>query len=148
MNQPTQQHFLTIMPLLASMVAGVFFGLGAIIGGMGNPAKVINFFDIAGHWDPSLALVMGGALSVTLIGYQWIFRGNKPLLADNFHRPPQTSKVDNKLIFGSIVFGVGWGIGGFCPGPSFAMLLSFHPDVLIFIAGLLGGMIIKTLAKL
>ena len=103
------------MKLLSAFAIGLLFGCGILISGMGAPAKVLNFFDVAGTWDPSLAFVMGGALLVTAIGYRLVFRMNAPLLAQGFTLPT-TTDLDAKLIGGSAVFGIGWGLSGFCPG--------------------------------
>ena len=103
------------MKLLSAFAIGLLFGCGILISGMGDPAKVLNFFDVAGTWDPSLAFVMGGALLVTAIGYRLVFRMNTPLLAQGFNLPSRTD-LDAKLIGGSVVFGIGWGLSGFCPG--------------------------------
>ncbi|MEQ8372285.1 MAG: YeeE/YedE family protein [Roseibium aggregatum] len=103
------------MKLLSAFAIGLLFGCGILISGMGDPAKVLNFFDVAGTWDPSLAFVMGGALLVTAIGYRLVFRMNAPLLAQGFNLPSRTD-LDAKLIGGSAVFGIGWGLSGFCPG--------------------------------
>ncbi len=103
------------MRIVAAFAFGLLFGTGILISGMGNPAKVLNFFDVAGTWDPSLAFVMGGALLVTAIGYRLVFRMNRPLLATTFSLP-NTRNLDMKLIGGSAVFGIGWGLSGFCPG--------------------------------
>ncbi|WP_299808763.1 DUF6691 family protein [uncultured Roseibium sp.] len=103
------------MKALLAFVFGLVFGCGILISGMGNPAKVLNFFDIAGTWDPSLAFVMGGALLVTAIGYRLVFRMGKPLLAGYFSLPTRQD-LDVRLIGGSAVFGIGWALTGFCPG--------------------------------
>jgi len=103
------------MRLLTAFGFGLLFGCGILISGMGDPAKVLNFFDLAGTWDPSLAFVMGGALLVTAIGYRLVFRMRVPLLAQTFSLPTKT-EFDLKLIGGSAVFGIGWGLSGFCPG--------------------------------
>jgi len=102
--------------ILSALVSGLIFGLGIALSGMGNPAKVLNFFDPLGTWDPSLAFVMGGALVTAAIGYRVVFgRAKAPLFDTKFHLP--TSKaIDAKLVGGSALFGVGWGIAGFCPG--------------------------------
>lgn len=115
------------MKLLAAFAFGLLFGCGILISGMGNPAKVLNFFDLAGTWDPSLAFVMGGALLVTAIGYRLVFRMGRPLLAEAFSLPTRTD-LDLKLIGGSAVFGIGWGLSGFCPGGLIPVLgLGFEP---------------------
>ncbi|XYK78535.1 MAG: DUF6691 family protein [Labrenzia sp.] len=101
--------------LLSAFAIGLVFGIGILISGMGNPAKVLNFFDVAGKWDPSLAFVMGGALTVAAIGYRLAFRMNSPVLAAEFSLPTKTD-LDVKLIGGSAIFGIGWGMSGFCPG--------------------------------
>lgn len=103
-------------PILSALFAGAIFGLGIALSGMGNPAKVQNFFDIFGTWDPSLIFVMGGALIVTFIGYRVVFGvRSAPLFDLKFHLPTLTG-IDAKLIGGSALFGIGWGISGFCPG--------------------------------
>ncbi|CTQ76952.1 DUF6691 family protein [Roseibium alexandrii] len=101
--------------LLSAFAIGLVFGTGILISGMGNPAKVLNFFDVAGTWDPSLAFVMGGALTVAAIGYRLAFRMKSPVLAAEFSMPTKTD-LDMKLIGGSAIFGIGWGMSGFCPG--------------------------------
>lgn len=102
--------------ILSALAAGLVFGLGIALSGMGNPAKVLNFFDVFGTWDPSLAFVMGGALVTTAIGYRVVFgRAAAPLFDTKFHLPASNS-IDAKLVGGSALFGVGWGIAGFCPG--------------------------------
>ncbi|MEM9632157.1 MAG: DUF6691 family protein [Pseudomonadota bacterium] len=103
------------MRLVFAFAFGLLFGIGILISGMGNPAKVLNFFDFAGTWDPSLAFVMGGALLVTAIGYRLVFRMQKPLLAQSFSLPTKQD-LDTRLLGGSAIFGIGWGLSGFCPG--------------------------------
>lgn len=104
-----------MLKVLSALFIGLVFGTGIILSGMSNPAKVLNFFDIFGTWDPSLAFVMGGALTVTFIGYRLVFRMNKPILETKFSLPNRTD-LDAKLIGGAAVFGIGWGMSGFCPG--------------------------------
>ena len=103
------------MRLISAYLIGLVFGLGISISGMADPAKVLNFFDIAGTWDPSLIFVMGGGLIVTFIGYRFVFRKPEPVLEHAFI-VPKSNRVDPRLLGGSAVFGVGWGIAGFCPG--------------------------------
>ncbi len=127
---------------LSALVAGLVFGLGIAISGMGDPAKVLNFFDVLGTWDPSLAFVMGGALVTTAIGYRVIFgRRQAPLFDTRFHLPT-TRAIDAKLVGGSALFGVGWGISGFCPGGAIPALgISPWPTVL-FLAAMGAGILL------
>lgn len=109
------------MKTIIAYAIGLVFGLGISISGMSNPAKVLNFFDLAGTWDPSLALVMGSALLVTFIGYKFALKRKAPIFEHGFTLP-SNRKLDFKLIAGSAIFGVGWGISGFCPGGSLPAL--------------------------
>lgn len=129
------------MKLLTTYLIGLLFGLGIVISGMGNPAKVLNFFDLAGAWDPSLILVMGGALSVTYLGYRLVLPRPGPLFAAKFALP--TSRViDGKLLGGSAVFGIGWGMTGFCPGGALPVLGTGVADVFLFCAAMVAGLLI------
>lgn len=136
-----------MMKFIISYLIGLMFGIGIILGGMANPAKVLNFFDIAGTWDPSLAFVMGGALGVTALGYRFVLRRPAPTMAELFHLPTLRS-VDAQLIGGSMTFGVGWGLAGFCPGGALPAIGTLHPAVLTFcgamIAGILAAKAIQT----
>ena len=129
------------MRLLSALAIGLIFGLGIVISGMVHPAKVLNFFDLAGHWDPSLALVMGGALAVAIPGYRFVFRRSKPIFAPLFDLPG-TRRIDTSLIGGSAVFGIGWGIAGFCPGGALPALGTGLPDVFLFVAAMTGGLLL------
>ena len=104
------------MKSLLSFISGVVFALGLGISGMTRPVKVIGFLDFAGHWDPSLAFVMIGAIAVYFVAYRWIRIRSAPLLTDRFSVPQRTD-VDRNLVVGAAVFGAGWGLGGFCPAP-------------------------------
>jgi uncharacterized membrane protein YedE/YeeE len=126
------------MRLILSYFIGLIFGVGISISGMANPAKVLNFFDIAGTWDLSLAFVMGGALGVTALGYRFILKHPAPLLASGFQLPTRRD-LDLQLIGGSAVFGIGWGIAGFCPGGALPAIGTGNSEVLIFIAALIAG---------
>lgn len=130
------------MRFLIAVFVGALFGLGIVISGMANPAKVLNFFDLAGTFDPSLAFVMAGALTVSIPGYALIFkRRAKPAFDTVFH-VPTSRKIDSKLVIGSAIFGIGWGIGGFCPGASIPALGLGHLSSLIFVIALLIGIMI------
>jgi uncharacterized membrane protein YedE/YeeE len=129
------------MRLFAIYLTGLVFGVGISISGMANPAKVINFFDIAGTWDPSLAFVMGGALVVTFIGYRVVLGRPTPIMDARFHLPT-AQDVDMRLIGGSTLFGIGWGIAGFCPGGALPALGTLRWEVAAFVAALLVGMVI------
>lgn len=119
---------------------GLVFGLGISISGMANPAKVLNFFDIAGTWDPSLAFVMGGALIVAGVGYRFVLGRPAPRLDKVFHLPGKTD-LDAALIGGSAVFGIGWGLSGFCPGGVLPVVGMLNTDVLIFVAAMCAGIV-------
>lgn len=126
------------MRLVVLYLIGLVFGVGISVSGMANPAKVLNFFDIAGTWDPSLIFVMGGALVTTFIGYRLVFRRPAPVLEPTFQVP--TSRViDMKLVGGSALFGIGWGIAGFCPGGALPALGTGRWEVFAFTAALIAG---------
>lgn len=126
------------MRTVLGYIAGLIFGIGISISGMANPAKVLNFFDVAGTWDPSLAFVMGGALIVTFIGYRIVLRRAAPLADMKFHLPTRRD-LDAKLIGGSALFGIGWGISGFCPGGALPALGTGNAQVFLFVATMLAG---------
>ncbi len=123
--------------LLLAALSGVLFGFGLGLSGMANPDKVLNFLDLAGSWDPSLALVMGGALLVTLPGYAWTRHRQA---RDNSATAGTTpDRIDHPLLVGSALFGIGWGIVGLCPGPAFANLARGSGEALIFVAAMIAG---------
>mgnify|MGYP000311826769 CR=1 FL=1 len=129
------------MKILSALVFGAIFGLGIAISGMINPAKVLNFFDIAGSWDPSLAFVMAGALAVAMPGYALVLRRRaRPLLAPTFSLPARKI-IDRQLVGGAAVFGIGWGIAGFCPGGALPALALFDRDTVLFLAAMIAGMV-------
>ncbi len=128
------------MSLVFSLLAGVIFGAGLTLSDMVNPARVSNFLDFAGSWDPTLMFVMAGGLAVTTLGYKFIFRRSSPLVDEKFHLPTQR-QIDLPLVGGAALFGVGWGLAGICPGPALADLVTLDPKVLAFVAAMLVGMI-------
>ena len=128
------------MRLLSAFAIGLIFGLGITVSGMINRAKVLNFFDIAGTWDPSLAFVMAGALAVAIPGYRLVLGRPAPVMERRFQLP-ETRAVDRRLVLGSIVFGLGWGIAGFCPGGALPALGTGAQDVYIFTAALVVGLL-------
>jgi uncharacterized membrane protein YedE/YeeE len=113
---------------------------------MANPAKVLNFLDLAGNWDPSLAFVMGGAVVVTFLGYRFAWRQEAPVLAGRFDIPSST-RIDRPLVVGAALFGIGWGIGGFCPGPAWTALPLLAPGTLVFLPMMLVGLWIGSHCK-
>ena len=125
--------------MLVALLAGVLFGLGLAVSGMVNPAKVIGFLDIAGNWDPTLAFVMGGALLVTIPAFRLILKRPRPVLADDFALPTK-SVLDARLLGGAALFGVGWGLSGFCPGPAVTALASGLTPVFVFVIAMVAGM--------
>lgn len=129
--------------VLGALLSGVIFGLGLAVSGMMNPAKVIGFLDVAGSWDPTLAFVMGGALLVTIPAFRLILGRQKPVFDGNFSLPSKTG-LDGRLISGAALFGVGWGMVGFCPGPAVAALATGLTPVLVFVAAMLAGMALQS----
>ena len=128
------------MPVIFAFPLGLLFGLGLVVSGMSNPAKILNFFDVAGTWDPSLAFVMIGALAVTAVGYRIVLGWQRPIFALHFHLP-KTRTIDPALLIGSAVFGIGWGLSGFCPGGLIPALGTGRSEPLLFLGGLLMGLI-------
>jgi len=128
-----------MMRLFFSLVSGLLFGLGLIVSGMGNPAKVLGFLDLAGAWDPSLALVMGGAIVVAMPAF-WLARRRQLAILGDAMQLPSNRKPDRRLVLGSLVFGLGWGVAGFCPGPALVSLLAWQTKAWVFAAAMLAGM--------
>ena len=129
------------MRLVSAFAIGLIFGLGITVSGMINPAKVLNFFDIAGSWDPSLAFVMAGALAVAFPGYRLVLRRATPAMETRFQLP-ESRVIDRNLVLGSATFGLGWGIAGFCPGGALPALGTGAMDVYIFTVTLVAGLLI------
>jgi len=127
------------MPLFTALLAGLVFGLGLILSGMANPAKVLGFLDLAGSWDPSLALVMVGAIAVGLVAFALARRRTATLLGAPL-RLPTANVIDRRLVGGSLLFGVGWGLAGFCPGPALVALGMGELKAVVFVAAMLAGM--------
>ena len=120
-------------------LSGLVFGIGLIVSGMSDPAKVLNFLDIFGAWDPSLAFVMGGASVTAFIGYRLAWRRSRPIVLDRFDLPTGQA-IDRPLLAGAAIFGVGWGIGGFCPGPAWTALPLLASGTLVFVPAMLIGL--------
>ena len=125
--------------IAVALISGLLFGLGLTISQMVNPAKVLGFLDVAGDWDPSLAFVLAGAVITAWVGFRIAGRRDKPVLADGFSLPTATA-IDCRLIAGSALFGVGWGLIGLCPGPAIAALTLDGWPVPLFLAAMLAGM--------
>lgn len=132
------------MKNIAALLCGVLFGVGLALSGMTDTAKVIGFLDLFGHWDPDLAFVMGGAVAVTLISFRFILRG-RPLLAEGFSLPGKTA-LDARLLTGAALFGVGWGMYGYCPGPALSALAYLDVKAVSFVLAMLAGMSLAGLA--
>jgi uncharacterized membrane protein YedE/YeeE len=133
------------MTIALQFAIGLIFGLGLLMSGMSDPAKVLNFLDLAGigagTWDPSLAFVMAGAVAVTFSGFKWILRRPRPLLAEKFHLPTQR-ELDIRILLGPAIFGIGWGLAGFCPGPALTALGFGSRAAVIFVAAMAVGMLL------
>lgn len=134
------------MSVLAALAAGLVFGVGLILSGMTDPGKVKGFLDVAGNWDPSLAFVMGGAILVGFFAFRRAGRRGRTFLGGALHLPNRRD-VDLRLLGGSIVFGVGWGLAGFCPGPALVSFASGVDQAAVFVAAMLGGMLAYTAAE-
>ena len=124
---------------LSSFLIGVLFGIGLLVAGMANPAKVLAFLDLAGAWDPSLALVMGGAIAVGLIAFRLAGQRKVSVLGEPM-RLPTRRDIDRRLVFGSLGFGVGWGLAGFCPGPALVAFGALEAKAMVFVVAMLVGM--------
>jgi uncharacterized membrane protein YedE/YeeE len=133
------------MAVFIQFFIGLIFGVGLVVSGMSDPAKVLNFLDLAaipeGTWDPSLAFVMAGAVTVAFVGFRAVFRRRKPVFAGQFHLPTVMA-LDARIVCGPAIFGVGWGLAGFCPGPAFTAIASGTSAALIFVSAMLIGMIV------
>jgi len=129
------------MPIVSAFVVGLVFGIGLIVAGMTNPAKVQGFLDLAGNWDPSLAFVMGGAILVGLVGFRFAGRRERALLGEAM-RLPTATRIDRRLVLGGLAFGAGWGLAGFCPGPALASLATGGAKAWLFTGAMLAGMIV------
>ena len=127
------------MYILASLLAGLVFGIGLIVSGMANPAKVLDFLDLAGSWDPSLAFVMAGAIGVGLVPFAFAKRRTLSFLGTEMALP-QARHVDRRLVGGGLLFGIGWGIAGFCPGPALVALGMGETKAVVFVVAMLVGM--------
>ncbi len=129
------------MTILIAALAGLVFGLGLLVSGMADPQKVLGFLDLAGAWDPSLALVMGGAIALGLPGFAWARRRSRSLLGEPMKLPTRQA-VDAPLLIGSALFGIGWGLAGYCPGPALVSTAAGLGSAAIFSAAMLAGMLL------
>jgi len=127
------------MPIITALLAGLIFGLGLIVSGMANPAKVLGFLDLGGSWDPSLMFVMGGAIGVALVGFTVAARRKRTPSGEPINMPT-ARQIDRPLVVGALLFGTGWGIAGFCPGPALVGLGMLEPKALLFVLAMLAGM--------
>ena len=132
------------MPMIASLLCGLVFGAGLLISGMVQPTKVLAFLDVFGTWDPSLAVVMIAALTVSIPGFMLAKRRTRPLLAAESVWPTKTH-IDQPLIIGAVLFGIGWGLVGLCPGPALESLATLSPCVIVFVASMAGGVLLQNI---
>jgi uncharacterized protein len=133
------------MTLAAAFAAGLVFGMGLLLSGMSDPGKVIGFLDVAGQWDPSLVFVMAGAIAVGFFAFRLAGRRGRTFLGGALQLPTSRD-IDLRLIGGSVVFGIGWGLAGFCPGPALVAFGAGHVEAAVFVAAMLAGMLAYTLA--
>jgi uncharacterized protein len=134
------------MNLIAALAAGLLFGIGLVVSGMTDPGKVIGFLDVAGHWDPSLAFVMGGAVLVGFFAFRMAAKRTRNFFGGALQLPTRRD-IDRPLIAGSVVFGIGWGLAGFCPGPALVAFGSGVDKAAVFIAAMLIGMLVHAAAE-
>lgn len=135
----TKLATMTLLQRLSEFTVGLLFGLGLILSGMTDPRKVLGFLDLAGDWDPSLALVMGGAIAVGVLAFALAKRRGSSLLGSPLHLPTNT-RLDRRLILGSLAFGIGWGMAGLCPGPAMVSMAAGQGKALLFVLAMLAGM--------
>jgi uncharacterized membrane protein YedE/YeeE len=136
-----------MMNKIFSLLSGIIFGLGLTVSSMTNPAKVIGFLDITGNWDPSLMFVMLGAIAISAPFFYLLRNKNKPLFDSNFEIPT-IKNLDKKLVLGASIFGIGWGMVGFCPGPAIASLAFLNPFSIIFVIAMVGGFYMSRFVKI
>lgn len=129
--------------LAAALISGTLFGIGLTLSDMVNPARVLAFLDVAGAWDPSLALVLAGATGVTVLSFRSILRRRHPLFGGQFRLPTRTD-IDGELLLGAGLFGIGWGLVGLCPGPAFTALLLGRWEIGVFLTSMIAGMLVHT----
>lgn len=127
---------------LSAALAGALFGAGLVISGMSDPNKVLAFLDVLGRWDPSLLVVMAAAMGTTFVGYRLVWRRARPLVADQFHVPTRKD-IDLRLVGGATLFGLGWGLAGYCPGPALTALVIAPAEAAWFVAAMILGMVIQ-----
>ena len=124
--------------LFSALGAGFVFGIGLWVSGMANPKKVLGFLDVTGNWDASLLLVMGGAVAVTVFAFHFVLKREKPLMEEKF-QVPSSKNIDSLLVSGAAIFGIGWGIAGYCPGPGITALATLSTESVVFVIAMLAG---------
>ena len=134
------------MQRMIEFVLGLLFGLGLLISGMTDPSKVLGFLDLAGTWDPSLVFVMGGGVMVGVLGFAWAKKRSTSLSGQAFQWPDLVH-IDRPLVLGSLMFGVGWGLAGFCPGPALVSMAAGHDKALVFVLAMVAGMVLQDRLK-
>ena len=135
-----------LITALVALICGAMFGIGLAVSGMTDTRVVLGFLDIAGDWNPALAFVMGGALAVTIPGFYLARRRSRPVIADEFHIP-ENCRIERKPLIGSVIFGIGWGLYGYCPGPALASLLTWAWQPALFVAAMATGMLVENLLR-
>ena len=128
---------------ISALICGFLFGLGLAISEMVNPAKVLGFLDVTGNWDPSLIFVMAAGLAVTLLTFRFILKQSRPIFEHEFHLPSQGTTIDRQLMTGATIFGIGWGLVGYCPGPAIASLAYGQMESVIFLVAMMAGLYVS-----
>ena len=144
MDRPSCGERVLMIRLIVSLLSGLLFGFGLALAQMTNPLKVLDFLDMTGNWDPSLLFVLGGAVGVTVVCFHFILRRSAPLFESNFHLSSKKN-IDRPLVVGAALFGIGWGISGYCPGPAITLLAVNNRETFLFLPAIVAGILLHRL---
>ena len=144
MDRPSCSERVLMIRLIVSLLSGLLFGFGLALAQMTNPLKVLGFLDMTGNWDPSLLFVLGGAVGVTVVSFHFILRRSAPLFEPSFHLSSKKN-IDRSLVVGAALFGIGWGISGYCPGPAITLLAVNNRETILFLPAIVAGILLHRL---